>query len=47
MISIKSGMSGSPIIDSDGRAIGLGSTSGGGEHGGHNVNPNLLDYLPP
>jgi hypothetical protein len=39
---IKSGMSGSPIIDSEGRAIGLVSTSGGG----HNMNPNLLDCLP-
>ena len=43
---IKSGMSGSPIIDSNGAAIGLISTSGGGEHG-HNISPNLLDCLPP
>jgi hypothetical protein len=42
---IESGMSGSPIIDSNGNAIGLISTSGGGEHG-HNMNPNLLDCLP-
>ena len=45
---IKSGMSGSPIIDSDGRAIGLISTSSVGEHiGVRDTNPNLLDCLPP
>jgi hypothetical protein len=36
-------MSGWPIIDSNSAAIGLISTSGGG----HNMNPNLLDCLPP
>jgi hypothetical protein len=41
---IKSGMSGSPIINDDGAAIGLMSTSGGD---GWNVNPSLSDCLPP
>jgi hypothetical protein len=41
-------MSGSPIIDSDGRAIGLISTSSVGEHiGVRNMNLNLLDCLRP
>jgi S1-C subfamily serine protease len=39
---IKSGMSGSPIIDINGAAIGLVSTSGPGE----NKNPSLMDCLP-
>jgi hypothetical protein len=40
---VKSGMSGSPIINNDGAAIGLISTSGGG----HSINPSLMDCLPP
>jgi hypothetical protein len=41
---IKGGMSGSPIIDINGAAIGLVSTSGGA---GFSFNPSLLDCLPP
>jgi hypothetical protein len=41
---IKSGMSGSPIINDDGAAIGLVSTSGSDNY---NLNPSLSDCLPP
>jgi hypothetical protein len=41
---IKSGMSGEPIIDVNGAAIGLMSTSGSG---GVNMHPSLTDCLPP
>ena len=41
--SIKSGMSGSPIIDINGAAIGLVSTGGASM----NMNPSLMDCLPP
>ena len=40
---IKSGMSGSPIVDTNGAAVGLIST--GGAAG--NMNPSLMDCLPP
>jgi hypothetical protein len=40
---IRSGMSGSPIIDINGDAIGLVSTRGGKG----NLNPSLIDCLPP
>jgi hypothetical protein len=39
---IKSGMSGSPIINDKGAGIGVVSTSGGD----HSINPSLLDCLP-
>jgi hypothetical protein len=39
--SIKGGMSGSPIIDATGAAIGLISTGDG------DMNPSLMDCLPP
>lgn len=42
---IKGGMSGSPIINSNGAAIGLVST-GGGDDGGFNMHPSLGDCLP-
>jgi hypothetical protein len=41
--SIKSGMSGSPIIDAKGAAIGLLSTSGDSL----SINPSLMDCMPP
>jgi hypothetical protein len=41
---IRSGMSGSPIINNEGEAIGLVSTSGAD---GSNLNPSLSDCLPP
>jgi Trypsin-like peptidase domain len=41
---IKPGMSGSPIVNADGAAIGLVSTSGDG--GDSNVHPSLADCLP-
>jgi hypothetical protein len=41
--SIKSGMSGSPIIDSYGAAIGLVSTG----NQTMNMHPSLMDCLPP
>jgi hypothetical protein len=41
--TIESGMSGSPIIDAKGAAIGLVSTSGANG----SVNPSLMDCLPP
>lgn len=41
--SIKSGMSGSPIIGINGAAIGLVSTGGTAM----NMNPSLMDCLPP
>ena len=41
---IRSGMSGEPIIDANGGAIGLMSTSGSG---GVNTHPSLTDCLPP
>jgi hypothetical protein len=45
---VKSGMSGSPIIDNNGAAIGLISASGGvPEHGGQNIDPSLTDCLCP
>ena len=46
---IESGMSGSPILNTDGAAIGLVSTSGGTTTGTHNfsINPILADCLPP
>ncbi len=40
---IKSGMSGSPIVNNNGAAIGLVSTSGSD---GSNRNPSLTDCLP-
>jgi hypothetical protein len=40
---VKRGMSGSPIIDVNGAAIGLISTSGGEL----SWNPSLMDCLPP
>jgi Trypsin-like peptidase domain len=40
---VKSGMSGSPIINNSGAAVGLISTSGSGS----SVNPNLMGCLPP
>jgi hypothetical protein len=40
---VKGGMSGSPIIDANGAAIGLISTSGGDL----SLNPSLMDCLPP
>jgi hypothetical protein len=40
---IESGMSGSPILNADGEAIGLISTSGASG----SVNPSLTDCLPP
>jgi hypothetical protein len=40
---VKGGMSGSPIINTNGDAIGLISTSGAG----FSLNPSLIDCLPP
>jgi S1-C subfamily serine protease len=45
--SIEGGMSGSPIIDANGAAIGLISTGNGGDDYGYSVNPSLMDCLPP
>jgi hypothetical protein len=42
---IQSGMSGSPIIDGDGAAIGILSTSD--KSGRESMNPSLTDCLPP
>src|SRR5450631_1329141 len=45
---IEGGMSGSPIIDANGAAIGLISTgSGGGDYYGVSQNACLMDCLPP
>ncbi len=47
---IVAGMSGSPIIDINGDAIGLISTSTEGDvgdHFGYSINPSLADCLPP
>jgi S1-C subfamily serine protease len=45
---IEGGMSGSPIIDANGAAIGLISTgSGGGDYYGFSQNACLMDCLPP
>jgi hypothetical protein len=44
-VPIKSGMSGSPILNADGAAIGLIST--GNEGFGRNTHPSLMDCLPP
>jgi hypothetical protein len=40
-------MSGSPIIDANGAAIGLISMGDGGDDYGKSVNPSLMDSLPP
>ena len=40
---VEGGMSGSPIINTNGDAIGLVSTSGAG----FSMNPSLIDCLPP
>jgi S1-C subfamily serine protease len=44
-VKIKSGMSGSPIVDASGAAIGVIST--GDASGAESVNPSLMDCLPP
>jgi hypothetical protein len=44
-IKIESGMSGSPILNADGRAIGLISTSSGDDT--NNMHPCLMGCLPP
>jgi S1-C subfamily serine protease len=46
-VSIEAGMSGSPIIDANGAAIGLISMGNGGGDYGYSVNPSLMDCLPP
>jgi hypothetical protein len=46
-VLIEGGMSGSPIIDANGAAIGLISMGNGGDDYGHSVNPSLMDCLPP
>jgi hypothetical protein len=46
---IEGGMSGSPILDGEGRAIGVLCASegfGDGQHAGGGPNPNLLESLP-
>jgi hypothetical protein len=46
-VKIEGGMSGSPIIDANGSAIGLISMGDGGDDYGNSVNPSLMDCLPP
>ena len=48
---IEGGMSGSPILSADGKAIGVlctaGGTAGGGVHTVTGPNPQIRSYLPP
>jgi hypothetical protein len=46
-VEIEGGMSGSPIIDATGAAIGLISMGDGCNDYGYSVNPSLTDCLPP